>query len=204
MHVLLRDWSLLVILSHPNLSLPLFPTLVSFCDSITGQVPPCKSIHMALTCSVFTAWWDTVAMFPGVAAINKSRWHAFPASQRSPQWDGMCRSYIDYVIWRITWVPNKVALTFIRVKLNYSEVGVSPKVLLVVGYSQSSPLLENFHAYTVGRSAGCKSIIGQSLTSRAHVLSEDSKLALGNQQEGRKAEILWVKIVFSMHNHLYF
>lgn len=74
--------------------------------------------------------------------------------------------------------------------MNYSEAGVSPKVLLVAEYSQSSQQLENIHAYTLGQSAGCKSIIGQSLTSRAQVLSEGFKLGLGNQQEGRRAEIL--------------
>lgn len=70
---------------------------------------------------------------------------------------------------------------------------------------QSSPLLEKAHDYTGGRSAGCKSIIGQSQISRAHALSEGCKLALGNHQNGRRAEILWVRIgVFNVQPSLFF
>lgn len=106
-----------VILSRPNFSIPLFFTLVS-CDNITGQVPPRKNIHTALTCSILTARWDRAIMFPGVAAIIRTRCHTFSASHRSPPQDGMWRRYFGYVIWRVTWVLNKVTSIYIRVKIN--------------------------------------------------------------------------------------
>lgn len=91
-----------------------------WCPVITllGQVPLRKDIHTALTCSIFTARWDRAIMFPGVAAIIRTRCHTFSASHRSPPQDGMWRRYLGYVIWRVTWVLNKVTSIYIRVKIN--------------------------------------------------------------------------------------